>query len=95
MFARTQKRLLLAAVAAAALCGAVDAQSCEEPTTEAECEAAALAAGHLLGGGGYPFSGAWSAAGCYTYASGTFEGMAFWLSSALWPAGAHKLVTDL
>ena len=95
MFARTQKRLLLAAVAAAALCGAVDAQSCEEPTTEAECEAAALAAGHLLGGGGYPFSGAWSAAGCYTYASGTFEGMAFWSSGSMPLSGLQVRICAL
>lgn len=43
------------------------------PTTEAECQHAAEAAGLALGGGGHAFAGAYAFSGCYTY-----EGNAFW-----------------
>ena len=47
-------------------------------SSQAECEAAATAAGLALGGGGWPFAGSYTTAGCYTYVTGNYVGMAFW-----------------
>ena len=41
------------------------------------CAKSAEAKGLSLGGGGYDFSGDFRPKGCYTYASGTYDGMAF------------------
>ena len=49
-----------------------------EPTSAAQCEAAALAAGLALGGGGYAFVGDYGTGGCYSYSSGGYLGMAFY-----------------
>jgi hypothetical protein len=56
-------------------CSAVVANM--SPLTEADCQAAALAAGLSLGGGGYNFVDNYGTKGCYTYASGSYAGMAF------------------
>ena len=45
---------------------------------QADCEAAATAAGLALGGGGYAFVGDYTTAGCYTYVTGNYVGMAYW-----------------
>ena len=59
------------------------AGGCEPPTTEAECSAAAAAAGLTEGGGGFDFVGEYSTGGCYTYddASSQYYGMAYWSAS--------------
>ena len=52
------------------------------PETEAECQTAVAAAGLSEGGCGFPFAGAYgSGRGCYTYASGTYEGCGYWSTS--------------
>ena len=59
--------LYLACVAGAA--------ACVSPETEAECRAAVAAEGLSEGGCGFDFVGNYgSGRGCYTYASGTYEG---------------------
>ena len=65
--------LYLACVAGAA--------ACVSPETEAECRAAVAAEGLSEGGCGFAFAGAYSNPGCYTYASGTYEGCGYWSTS--------------
>ena len=43
----------------------------------AKAEEFARALGLQVGGGGYPFVGAWSTKGLYAYRSGQYNGMAF------------------
>jgi len=55
---------------------------CEAPcgasiSSQSDCEAAASSRGLELGGGGYEFADDHSTKGCYFYASGTYENMAF------------------
>ena len=45
--------------------------------TEAGCSARAQTLGLSLGGNGYAFAGSYSTKGCYSYSSGSYEGMAF------------------
>ena len=66
--------LYLACVAGAA--------ACVSPETEAECRAAVAAEGLSEGGCGFDFVGNYgSGRGCYTYASGTYEGCGYWSTS--------------
>jgi len=52
------------------------------PETEAECRAAVAAEGLSEGGCGFAFTGDYGAGrGCYTYASGTYEGCGYWSNS--------------
>ena len=48
------------------------------PYSESACRIAAEKAGLELGGGGYPFAGSVVNKGCYTYATGTYKGFAFY-----------------
>ena len=48
------------------------------PYSESACRMAAEKAGLELGGGGYPFAGYVVNKGCYTYATGTYKGFAFY-----------------
>ena len=55
---------------------------CVSPETEAECQTAVAAAGLSEGGCNFAFSGNYgSGRGCYTYASGTYEGCGYWSTS--------------
>ena len=54
-------------------------------SSQAECEAAATAAGLALGGGGWAFAGSYTTAGCYTYVTGNYVGMAFWSTRSSGP----------
>ena len=55
---------------------------CEAPSTEEECIAAAVSQLLSLGGNGYNFAGNYgSGRGCYTYSSGSYEGIAYWSTS--------------
>ena len=51
---------------------------CDSAYSEDACAAEAQKQGLQLGGGGYPFAGAFGTKGCYSYTSGGYKGMAFY-----------------
>ena len=72
----------------------IESETCVEPTTEVECQAAAEAARLTLGGGGRAFAGDYTVAGCITYTSGSYLGMAYW-STGTEPVVAPELRVSL
>jgi hypothetical protein len=69
-------------VAALYLACVASAAACVSPETEVECRAAVAAEGLSEGGCGFAFTGDYGAGrGCYTYASGTYEGCGYWSTS--------------